>query len=179
MNIQHSSRSDEWYTPKWVMDLVHKVIGYPTFDPASSLEANEVVKATHFFTDRSLEKPWLPGSIYLNPPGGKVKNKSQSRLFWEKLMSHHETGLMTDAIFMAFSAEALQYTQASPKAITDFTFCVPDKRIRFIHPDGRSESPSHANVIVYVPGTVDATDSFIQTFQDVGGMCRPAKRRFT
>ena len=36
MNIKHSSKSSEWYTPKWLMDKVHNVIGYPDFDPASN-----------------------------------------------------------------------------------------------------------------------------------------------
>jgi hypothetical protein len=84
-------------------------------------------------------------------------------------MEYLGDGDLEHAIFMAFSAEALQNTQGKGEPpIMDFPFCVPAKRIRFVSPAGVRSSPTHANVIVYVPGTIDRTDLFIKTFSTIG-----------
>ncbi len=47
--------------------------------------------------------------------------------------------------------------------------CVPAKRIRFVKPGGiKGPAPSHANAIVYIPGTEDKTELFVQTFSKLG-----------
>lgn len=177
MNIKHSSKSKEWYTPKWLMDKVHNVIGLPDFDPASCAEANEVVKAATYYSSNGLEKPWYLGTIFINPPGGKVGNKSQTTLFWEELMRHrkyHHT--FKHAIFIAFSIEALQTTQSCAYgSMGDFTFCIPKQRIKFDRPKGvpadKKDHPSHANAVIYVPGIFDHSSRFAQEFKDVGVIC--------
>lgn len=178
MNIKHSSKSSEWYTPKWLMDKVHNVIGRPDFDPASSDEANEVVKAETYYTFDGLERPWYGGSIFINPPGGKVGNRSQAVLFWKELMKYKEYDNpgFKHAIFIAFSIEALQTTQSCDySSMGQFTFCIPKKRIKFDRPKGvpvtKKDSPSHANAIIYVPGTVDNEAQFTESFRDVGVIC--------
>lgn len=165
MNIQHSSHSDEWFTPPEIIKLVKRVLGPIDFDPASCLEANEIVQATHFWTELALEREWLGGSIYCNPPGGKTGNKSNMKLFWEKLLSSK----FDHAIFMAFSIEALQTTQSCKYPMMYFPLCIPEKRIRFISPEGKKSSPSHSNCIVYVPGYKNETVLFRTTFANVGG----------
>lgn len=181
MNIQHSSRSNEWYTPEWVLNLVHLTIGYPELDPASCEFDNRTVKANRYITEdkNALKTVWTekPCSIYLNPPGGKLSNRSLTALFWDELMHYWEQGLVTEAIFMAFSAEALQNTQVYPrKPIGDFVFCIPKQRIKFVSPNGDFNAPSHSNCIVYIPGTVDNTELFYENFFSVGSISIPFKR---
>lgn len=178
MNVKHSSRNDSWGTPQYIVGLVKEVLGTIDLDPASSMEANKVIGAGTYYTesDDGLYMAWgAPGSVYLNPPGGKIGNKSRCGLFWEKLMSED----FGHAIFMAFSIEALQYTQAAgKKSILHYPFCVPSKRIRFIDPTSDAETsdlrskarvaPSHSNVIVYVPKWIDKTESFYTAFCKLG-----------
>lgn len=172
MNIQHSSRTDQWGTPPHILAAVREVMGSIDLDPASSKRWNESVQATRFLTE-GLES-WestSPQNIYLNPPGGKLGNKSLACLFWQRLMKERDAGLVKQAVFVAFSAEALQNTQGKNcKPIMDFTFCVPSKRLRFVSEDGKKNAPSHSNVIVYVPGTEDNSAKFFEVFSKIGAV---------
>lgn len=168
-NVKHSSASKEWYTPSWVIEKVHTVLGGIDFDPASCLEANWYIKAKNYYFADSLVKPWPGGSIFLNPPGGKIRSHSQAYLFWEKLMYHKNRPQFTHGIFLAFSLEALQSTQGKGEvpALGQFLLCIPKKRIRFEGQVGKM-SPSHANAIVYIPGAIDESGKFHDEFSDVG-----------
>lgn len=174
MNIMHRSRSDSWYTPDPILALVRTVIGDITFDPASCAEANERVRAGSFLTrdDDALVTPWpAGGSWFLNPPGGKRGGKSLAALFWKRLMAEKEKGSFDHAVFLGFSAEILavaqNYSLLSP---LDFPICIPRKRIAFEGHEGKV-SPSHSNVIVYVPGKVNASETFLRSFKGLGA-CR-------
>jgi hypothetical protein len=168
MNIQHSHRTDQWGTPTGYIAAVHEVLGGIQLDAASSAHWNTTVGADCWLEDALAEEPWCPVeplNIYLNPPGGKIGNKSLAGAFWQRLMREKHR----HAIFMAFSAEALQNTQGKgTDCILDYPFCVPEKRIRFVSFEGEKNAPSHSNVIVYVPGTVNETNLFVKIFSQFG-----------
>lgn len=169
MNIQHSSRTDQWFTPVEILTRVHEVLGHPDLDPASCAEANERVQARQYFSEGALEKEWPAGSVFCNPPGGKLGNKSKTALFWKKFMEMRATGALTHGIFLCFSLEALQTTQSNFPSVGEFVLCVPKQRIPFDRPDGsKGDAPSHSNVIAYVPGTVDERERFIAAFSSLG-----------
>lgn len=185
MSIQHSSRSDLWYTPDHILDGVRRVLGEIDLDPASDAEANLTVRARRIITKEQdglrcdwgsdgLRCDWGSdcGSIFLNPPGGKIGNQSKTALFWQRLMNYNAMGYISHAIFLAFSLEALQVTQAcAGGGIAGFPFCVPKSRIKFKAPDGTvPTAPSHSNMIVYVPGSVDKTELFEHTFAFFGAV---------
>lgn len=179
MSVQHQSKSDSWMTPPWIMDKVRNVLGEIDVDPASSEQANKVVKAKKIITESvdALSTPWMdvPSTVYLNPPGGKLGNQSKTKLFWQQLINYREEGLIVQAIFMAFSAEALQHTQIGCElSICDFPICIPSRRISFIDPiDGVGKQPSHSNVIVYIPGIENKVSLFKEEFDAVGKMLYP------
>jgi hypothetical protein len=177
---QHSSKTDLWYTPIPIVEKVREVLGGKIdLDPASDAFGNSRIKATTYYTENidGLTKTWS-GRIFLNPPGGKIGNKSRMKLFWQRLMVFRETGHLNDAIFLAFSLEALSTTQEDPEftdpikphaSMCEFTVCIPRSRIRFDGPDGVSQkSPTHANAIVYVPGRTDVSAYFVKVFSSLG-----------
>lgn len=172
MNIQHSSRTDRWFTPEWLMEMVKTVLGEIDLDPASESEANKVIGAKQIITkdQDGLSTAWNNGSLFLNPPGGKLGNKSMAFLFWRKLMMHRRNNPdFSHAIFMGFSVEQLAICQNFTGSMLDFPICVPKKRIQFVDPTSPlKKAPSHANVIVYVPGNTDKTELFIYTFRSLG-----------
>lgn len=178
MNIQHSSRSDAWETPDHILDKVKRVLGRIDLDPASSSKANKRVQAIQFQTASfdSLNTEWFGadtslgiGTIFLNPPGGKIGNQSKVALFWKQLMMYRDLGLIDHAIFLAFSLEALQVTQGKQcKPIAEFPFCVPMSRIKFLGEDNSKQQPSHSNMIVYVPGLQNETELFTEVFSSLG-----------
>lgn len=169
------------------MDMVQKVLGNIDFDPASDRYANKIVQADTYHSHDSLDCHWPKGSIYLNPPGGKIGNESQAVLFWKRLMEHRQRWInvatdhlgrcdfFTHAIFMAFSLEQMRISRKPPviKSMFDFPFCIPDQRLRFYYmaSSGRLEEgtrPTHSNALIYVPGAVDETKKFKEVFSQIG-----------
>lgn len=172
MSIMHSSRQDNWGTPKEIVLLARDVLGNIELDPASNAIANETVRARTIFTeaDDGLSKEWFADTVFINPPSGKVGNQSKTVLFWKKLMNEVYTGNIGHAIFLAFSIEQTQSSQRKgvPPMLA-FPICVPAKRIAFVDPEGLNrQAPSHSNMIIYVPGSVDRTYKFKEVFSKIG-----------
>ena len=176
----HSSNSDEWYTPVYICYAVGDMLGQIDLDPASCEQANSRIQAKHIIGAEhdSLKQDWhawtkatRPISIYLNPPGGKVGNQSQAFLFWEKLMELRASSSLEHAIVMAFNINQLAITQQSKyHAMTEFPICIPQKRIQFISSGGKKNNPAHNNCIVYVPGTVNHSNRFLDIFKHIGAI---------
>jgi hypothetical protein len=177
-NIRHSSASADWGTPKEIMTLVHDILGTIDLDPASDLEFNKVVQAKRVITkeENSLVADWggsyeKPITIFLNPPSaGKLPgNKSYAGVYWAKLMDFALTGKMKDAIFLGFSLEQLAVTQNyHERCMCQFTSCVPKRRTKFYKHDSNKISPTHSNIIVYVPGRIDQSFRFEHVFSQLG-----------
>lgn len=170
----HSSATALWFTPLDIVVRTKEVLGAIDLDPASDEFGNARIGAKYYFTKEmnGLSTAWIPGTIWLNPPGGKVGNRSLMQLFWQRLMEHRDAGQLKHAIFMAFSLEAAQTTQRDGQGgILRFPFCVPARRLIFDSRAGPGKAPSHSNAIVYVPGSIDKTQDFFRVFRPVG-MCR-------
>ncbi|MFB2876878.1 hypothetical protein [Floridanema aerugineum] len=190
-NPRHLSNSNEHFTPDWLLDAVREVLGSIDLDPASCEEANKRVNAQMFYDADScgvgaLGLDWdsrevneagqlvvKPANVFCNPPGGKVANKSQIKLFWNKLIEQVEKGNIRHALFLAFSVEALQSTQKkTDKAMLDFPGCMFKDRVAYVQPGGSiAKSPPHSSSIIYIPGTFDATDRFFRVFHGKLGKC--------
>lgn len=183
MNVQHSSRSDKWYTPVEIIRRSVNVLGRIDLDPASDEFGNSRVMADSYIDEREngLSAPWKPTeyypiSVFLNSPGGKLGNKSMAALFWVRLMKELEAGNIKHAIYIGFSAEQLQTSQGKGvPSLGDFYCCIPAKRIRFDKPPGHvnNQAPSHSNIIVYVPGTERNLTGFVSNFCDLGIITGP------
>ncbi len=190
MNVQHSSRHDKWYTPLDIIESVRFVLagesGPIDFDPCSDEFGNSRVKARWYENEDGTDwyywpqkvtrrvSPLLPDtergiSVFVNPPGGKTKNRSSPVLFWEALLDFRSRGSLSHAVFLAFSIEQLQTTQQCAESMLDFPICIPRKRIKF-DTSGPTlpRSPSHSNAIVYVPGSCDNTLEFVKEFSKYG-----------
>ena len=164
---------DNWGTPKSILEKVHAVIGPIDLDPASNVDANKCVEANRFFDQKEdgLISNWgVNDSVFINPPSGKVGNKSKTNLFWQKLMLEVYNGHIGHAIFLAFSIEQLQSSQRKGcPPMMHFPFCVPAKRIAFVDPTGENRTaPSHSNMIIYGPGYIDRTYIFKDVFSSLG-----------
>lgn len=173
MNIQHSSKTDLWYTPPHILDKVRQVLGPIDLDPASDEIGNSAVKAKRFITkaENGLTSDWgFPRTIFINPPGGKLGNESLAALFWVRLMKQMKFPEFDHAIFLAFSLEQLQTTQGKGvPSIGEFPLCVPSKRLRFYTAQGtEGPAPSHSNLVVYVSGCIDNIHKFKKVFSDLG-----------
>jgi hypothetical protein len=164
VNAQHTTVKVEHYTPLAIVKASRELMGGIDLDPASDIFGNTVVQADKIYTrdDDSLNQPW-EGKVFLNPPGGKVGNRSLQVLFWDKLYEEWLRQKVSQAIFLGFSLEILAKRGSD---ILKLPFCIPQPskhqcisgsgRIKFIAWDDESQemkaqnSPTHGNVIVYL-----------------------------
>lgn len=191
MNAQHSSASNEHYTPAEIVERARRVLGEIDLDPATCAKANETVKAARIFdaSSNGFTVNWS-GRVFLNPPGGKcdhngvtlrkhtdpdvkgwfgpdgkkAKPISSQKAWWFKLAREWYAGNVEAAIFVCFSIELLQSTQAGEDEVSeafrdpiplDFPICFPRKRVDYMkEKDGilvPGGSPSHASAIIFLP----------------------------
>lgn len=164
MNARHTMTTAEWYTPSYIVEPARKVLGGIDLDPASSRQANRMIKAKRFFTAEhdGLEQDWW-GRVFVNAPGGKRRGESLPRCFWEYLVWNYDEAYVSAAIWIGYSLEQLQTFQTGRvRSPLSFPMCVPRKRIPFV---GRGTSPSHGNYISYLGRNVAA---FGEAFAGIG-----------
>jgi hypothetical protein len=170
--VQHSSATAEHYTPKPIVTAARKVLGGIDLDPASCELAQHVVQAEAWYGpgspygENGLKEPWL-GRVFLNPPGGSVPEefrgmgtRTSAALWWGVLAGAWVLGEIEQAIFIGFTLEILRSAQALDTVQPlDFPMCFPAKRIAFDTTEEGvrvgSSQPGHANVIVYLPPTIE------------------------
>lgn len=181
MIVQHSSASNEHYTPVAIIEAARAVMGGIDLDPATTADVNaETVHAAHYYTAAhdGLGRPWH-GRVWLNPPGGLAPDRrSYAAVWWERLTDAWFAGEIEQAIFLGFTLEILKTTQSCRTWIGEVPLCFPSRRLAFLArtPDGLKpqKSPGHANVIAYLPPRRDgAVDRFVQLFSPLGRVLVP------
>ena len=145
---QHSSKSNEWYTPLEVMTLAHQMFTNGIdLDPASCCFANRnFIKAKKWFSieDNGLERfdEWV-GTIWLNPFYGR----NPGALIWAKAIEKaYSTGVCNEAlVLLRDSTPSAFYLQRN------FVHWRSAKRIAFvnIHKE-KQKSPPHCSTIIYL-----------------------------
>lgn len=112
MNQLHQSLTPERYTPAPVSEALHRLYPDGFFDYASCELANQVMGAAGYYTreddtlSRSLMPDGEPVDGFANPPGGKVRNRSLQRLFWERLLAGYRAGEIRSLVFLCFNLNA-------------------------------------------------------------------------
>lgn len=135
--IQHSSQSNEWFTPAEYIESARLVMGSIDLDPASCAEANQTVKAGRYFTeaDDGLSRHWF-GNVWLNPPYGGLAGP-----FSEYLVKEYEASRIKAATLLLNSNTDRRYIQP---LIKRFSVCFTEGRVDFVEPVERAEARRHA-----------------------------------
>jgi hypothetical protein len=177
-NIQHSSASNEAYTPTNVVEAARATMGAIDLDPFSCAKANEVVQASAYFSEFALDREWF-GRVFCNPPGGTLDRTtlepgsgySSAAVAWAYLLSEYLSGRVEQAVFVCFSLNTFQNSQQVPGmrfAPYMFPFCVPSSRLKFwseARPIGTKNQPAQPNALIYLGDNVDA---FVEHFSPLG-----------
>jgi phage N-6-adenine-methyltransferase len=155
----------EWYTPPDVVELVRQVLGGIDLDPASSKDAQKVVKAKRFFTkaDDGRTKPWgslqRPSRVFLNPP----YDKKLVRPFVDKLLAEILAGNVSAAVLLVHArTETDWFHEAARQADAR---CDKLRRISFQPLDGEGDSPTTGSTFFYFGAD---PDGFAAIFSEVG-----------
>lgn len=118
--------NNEWCTPPEIIELAREAMGSIDFDPASNEQANQVIKAGHYYSKIGLDAAWPVGvNIWLNPPYSQPLCNN----FIVKLIGHYR----------AFGYQAILLTNNSTEtkwyqlALSNCTaYCLPSKRLKFL-----------------------------------------------
>lgn len=172
---------DDWMTPKDCIERARKTLGDIDLDPASSRFGNGAVRARAYMTPR--HNGWMrgwgtksaPSRVFCNPPGGRCAKSTLPQLFWNNAYLQTLFGHTKGCVFLAFQISLLRVAQRAvhppPYA---FPMCVPRRRIAFVDPTGSNrQSPRYDNAIIYLPGTEDRTEVFVEEFSDLGFVSVP------
>lgn len=87
--INQTSGEVEYYTPTEIIEAARRAMGGIDLDPASSENANKIVRATQIFTkaDNGLKHHWV-GRVWLNHPFGRAEKACGSGC--DKKHEHHD-----------------------------------------------------------------------------------------
>ena len=158
----HSSKTNEWYTPARYVEAARQVMGGIDLDPASHELANQIVKAARFFdsSHSGLLEDWH-GRVFLNPPYGKTKNRSNQEIWSTYLVKQYQLGHTTEAVLLVNAVTDRKWFQK----LWVYPICFTDHRIKFYNPTGTPNQPTHGNAFVYL-GQNSA--GFIEVFRQFG-----------
>ena len=184
-SAQHSSVSNDWLTPKWIIDSARELMGGIDLDPAT--DGSNPTEAMYWMDEFGLEarwditQPWgpEPSRVWLNPPGGRGQKRygttSISAQWWHKLMDEYFDGRVSEFMCMGFNLNILQTTQVDDSwAPTDFHYCIFKKRIAYDKLVGGERvtgtAPPHPSCLIY-SGRIAETYSFYNfgQFEDLFG----------
>jgi len=189
---QHSSASNEHYTPRIIAEVARQAMGSIELDPASCELANrENIRAARFFTkeDDGLRRPWDAKTIFVNPPGGfligldgKRTRRSNAQAFWHKAVFEWTADpLDRSIVFLGFTLELLRLSQHHGfLSVLSFPFCVLRERTDFekeeILTNGNhvlvaQGDPTHANVLACITAQRDVATRFKIASEKYLGEC--------
>lgn len=157
--IMTSSEGIEYYTPAPYIEAARHVMGTIDLDPASCTEANEIVKASAFYTTKmnGLSQRWF-GNVWLNPPYGTLSGD-----FGARLTAEYGAGNIKQAVAL-FNAHITDTQWFS--AFWDYPICFTNHRINFLNTDDKSGS-THGSLFVYLGNNISG---FIQWFKVFGAI---------
>jgi len=189
-----NSASAEHYTSPLIVERARKVLGEIDLDPASSLEANRVVRAKMIFTreDDGRVLKWggedaAPSRVFINPPSSPRTNAVEYartgdvRAWWVKAMGELQARRVRAFVFIVFRIDALTSMAAGslerglPLPLSGMT-CWPHKRVPYWKPgaqlqfDGTpsqdvQESPTHATcILLHTRGLRPPNDTYFDRF---------------
>jgi phage N-6-adenine-methyltransferase len=138
------SGEQEWYTPPLYIDAARHVLGTIDLDPATSVQAQTRIQATHFYTamDQALMQDWS-GCVWLNPPYAQPLMER----FVEKLLSELAAGRVEQAILLTHNYTDTAWFHAAEAMAS--RICFTKGRIRFVRADGHQDSPTNGQAFFY------------------------------
>lgn len=140
-----SSESYEWYTPPAYIESARKVLGGIDLDPASSAEANRVVKAAMIFEkkDGGLSKDWT-GRVWCNPPYGSSDQGEGVKIWVEKFCEASKKDMSAGILLVNAVTDRSWFNR-----LWRFPICFTHHRIEFYTRDGQPKAPLGASAFVY------------------------------
>lgn len=165
-----ATSSYEYYTPEFITEGAHRVMGGIDLDPASCDLAQLTVGAAQYYTladDGLSERNAWAKRLFLNPPYGTVRGKSRAQMWINRLMRELEAGTVTEAIVVV---NALTHAVWFPPLFGGLQCWLG--RVAFNEPTGANGSgleaaddPRNGTVVIYFGPN---RDRFYREFRPFG-----------
>ncbi len=162
--LHNSPVNHERYTPPNLIALVHQVFGRIDLDPASSKEANKVVKAKNFFTkaNNGLKKQWS-GRVFLNPPFDD----------WPAWMSKLDAELDAKRVKQAILIGPANISAFRPILKRNGMLFIPNERPKYYDPHSDTLiDPPFGSLMCYAG---NEPEQFVKVFKSHGLVLRVAR----
>jgi ParB family transcriptional regulator, chromosome partitioning protein len=165
-------KSNEWYTPSYLIEAARVTMGGIDLDPASCEAANATVKAARYFTveDDGLKQQW--GRIWLNPPYGKAAGVGYIAFWIDKAVEEYAAGNVAEAILLVTGDTDTRWFQR----LLEYPVCLANRNISFLAPDddgivrkGRHSGHIFGTALAYLG---PHTDRFTEYFKPFGAIVR-------
>jgi hypothetical protein len=153
VHVSNNSGETEWNTPPEFIEAARKFMGSIDTDPASSDKANEIIKASKFYTliQNGLARSW-EGNVWMNPP----YSQPEVSQFCELLVTKYRNKEITQACVLLNNATETKFYQNMLHNCS--AVCFVEGRIKFINKNGQPGSaPLQGQTVLYF-GT--RTDEF-------------------
>jgi phage N-6-adenine-methyltransferase len=162
-HVGHNSGNNEWYTPEKYIEAARRAMGVIDLDPASSAEANKVVKAAEFFTaeDDGLTQEWS-GNVWMNPPYAQPLIAQ----FCAHLVEGVESGAIASAVVLTNNATETGWWQQLASWAS--AVCLPAGRVKFWAPGKVTAAPLQGQSLIYFGSNVEG---FRDEFKSFGIIC--------
>ena len=137
-HVSHNTGEHEWYTPQPIIEAARLCMGGIDLDPASSDKAQEMVKATTYYTKATngLQQQWR-GRVWMNPPYAK----GLIGPFIDKVLTEN----VQQAIVLVNNATETHWGKSLLAASA--VVCFPARRVRFLDPEGNPGAPLQGQMI--------------------------------
>ena len=160
----NSTGENEWYTPANHIEIARQVLGEIDLDPASNAEANKIVKAKKYFSEKNngLSKRWV-GRVWLNPP----YSRDLMGPFVEKLIESYKSGSVPAAIMVSHNNTDTGWFHSLSNVAA--AVCFPRQRIKFYR-NKDIAAPVNGQVFFYLG---KRADTFIKKYEEMGVVMVP------
>jgi hypothetical protein len=155
--INQDSGICEYYTPIELVNAAREVMGSIDLDPASSEQANKLIKALRFYSENGLDKPWF-GNVWMNHPFSRTNNP----LWINNLVDWYESRIGLQACCITFAATSEKWF----RPLLNYQQCFIHGRTNYYLPDGTKKAGvTKGSVITYLG---ENTDKFKEVFSQFG-----------
>lgn len=138
IDVFTSDETDEWSSPREIVEPLRDAIGGFDLDPCSGAESSPFADATFTESDDGLSQEWF-GSVWVNPPYSNVAE------WTDKAIEAVEDGDADCIFYLCKGDSSTNWWQRGAKAAT--TVVAIDHRLKF--GDGENSAPFASHILIF------------------------------
>jgi len=161
MDVLTSNKTDEWSSPRELVEPIADTIGGFDLDPCSGAESSPFADATYTESDNGLAQSWH-GSVWVNPPYSAMSK------WTEKVVSESSHDAVDSILYLCKGDSSTDWWQ---EAVTSAEYVVTiDHRLKF--GDGDNSAPFASHIFVFG----EVSDRVIEKLKQFGCVLQPLTR---